>query len=296
MKHFLLLIFCLSTYAIQAQKNNNYSKDWKEIDSLERIYLPKSALEATQKLHKKIKRDKKNPSRTAQLIKTTIYLNKYYSRLEEDGQIKTIHRFEKEAQEADIPTKPILLSMVAQMYQQYLRNNLYKYQNRTKVEGYNLKDIRTWSIPQITNKIFELYWKSLSYRETKSININNLKDVLQANNFSLNNLHPTVYDLLVHRALDFFMNETSYLTQPAYQFYIESADAFGSTQTFIKQKFATKDSLSSKWQALRLFQEVLAFHINDKSAQALITTDLRRLRFVHQNSVLPIRMNCIKSV
>src|SRR5690606_2242165 len=41
------------------------------------------------------------------------------------------------------------------------------------------------------------------------------------------------------------------------------------------------------FQALRLFQEVIAFHIQDKQPDALIDADLQRLAFVHTYSVHP---------
>ncbi len=82
------------------------------------------------------------------------------------------------------------------------------------------------------------------------------------------------------------MNDESSVIQPAYRFEINKEDYFGGPASFSKLKEETKDSLSLKYYAFRILQDLIAFHLNDKNPAALIDVDLERLEFVRQNSIL----------
>ncbi len=47
----------------------------------------------------------------------------------------------------------------------------------------------------------------------------------------------------------------------------------------------TKDSLSLKFYAIKLYQDLIDFHLDDDEKDALIDVDLARLNFVRRNSV-----------
>ena len=83
---------------------SDYAAEWKTIDSLAAQGLPKSALEKTEALYERAKRDN-NPS---QIIKTLIYRGRFQSELEEYGLVQAIDRLEQEVETADFPVKSIL--------------------------------------------------------------------------------------------------------------------------------------------------------------------------------------------
>ena len=99
-------------------------------------------------------------------------------------------------------------------------------------------------------------------------------------------LRPTLYDFLVHRALDFFESEKYYLTKPAFKFYLDAKEDFSDAKSFVARKIQAKDSLATEFRTLMLFQDALAFHLNDKDPKALIDLDLRRLRYARSKSIL----------
>jgi hypothetical protein len=76
-------------------------------------------------------------------------------------------------------------------------------------------------------------------------------------------LRPTLYDLLVFTALPYFSSDERNIKKPAYAFEINTASAFDPAADFIHRKFETKDSTSLEFYALQLYQQVIAFHIND---------------------------------
>ncbi|WP_052599594.1 alpha-2-macroglobulin [Aureispira sp. CCB-QB1] len=284
---FITVALSINLFAQKPNKTtmNNYPKAWEAINKLEYDGLTKSALEETQKLYTQIKKDAENPAQTAQLIKALLFINKYQARLEEDGLIKAIYRFQEEAKTATAPIKPILLSMVAEMYDRYLNQHLYKFQNRTKTADFKQEDIRTWDVARITEKCFELYHQSITYDETKTLAIKDFEAITYSS-FNVEGLRPTLYDFLVHRALDFFESEKYYLTKPAFKFYLDSKVHFADGSSFINTTLKAKDSLASEFQTLRLYQEALAFHVDDKDPKAYIDLELRRLRYVLNKSIL----------
>lgn len=281
---FLLLLW--STSACAQPKGDPYEKEWKAIQQLEQDDLTKSALEATQKLYTKMKENPKEPHYEAHLIKALLVMNKQQVQLEEDGLVKAIARLEKEAQEADFPTNAILQSMLGELYNNYLRNHVYKFRDRTATVDFDPADLQTWDLSRITQKIYELYQASLSNKESQNIALDDFKPILTEGQY-IEGLRPTLYDFLLHRALDFYQTDHYYLTQPAYKFHLDATEDFAPVSTFINRKLTAKDSLSPKFQAMLLFQEGLAFHQKDKTADAFMDLNLARLKFVHENSVLP---------
>jgi len=262
-----------------------YAKEWKEIDKLEGEGLTKSALEKTLVLYDRARKEN-NP---AQIIKTLLYRGKYEARLEEDGLVKAIYKFQEQADKETFPVNAIIHSMTAEMYHRYLSQNYWKFSNRTTTAGFENTDIRTWTPDQLSKKSIELYNLSVQNSELKNIPLQEFKDITY--NIKDNLFYPTLYDFLIKRALSHFSNERTYLTQPAYQFFIDQEEAFAPLNSFIKAKFETQDEHSQKHKALLAYQEWLDFRKEDNDPTILIYADLERLKFVHRNSVHPDKSN-----
>lgn len=54
---------------------------------------------------------------------------------------------------------------------------------------------------------------------------------------------------------ELFMSERSHLTQPAYKFYIDQAAALGNAADFIAMKVEARDTMSSQYQAMLIWQQ-----------------------------------------
>jgi hypothetical protein len=198
---FLFLNFQNKPQPMLNINNDDYEAEWKEIDALDKQNLPKSALEKVVALHEKAKKDKNAP----QIIKTLIFRGKYQSQLEEDGLVQAIYRMETEIAEADFPTKSLLQSMLAEMYQNYLQNNRWKFQNRTTAVDFKSEDIRTWTIEQLVDKTGELYFASLKNKKTRQVKIDDFDAILTKGHNNAG-IRPTLYDFLANRAIDYFKN------------------------------------------------------------------------------------------
>lgn len=257
-----------------------YEAAWKTIDSLEQQGLPRSALEKVNALYERAKTDQVHEH----VIKALIYRSKYEVQLEENGQAKTIYRMEQEAEMAEQPVKSVLHSLLGELYQSYLTRNYWKISNRTATVDFNQEDIDTWPVEQLQEKSSMYYWKSVENAQRLGIPIEQFEAITTEGKEN-KGLRPTLYDFLVHRAIDHFSNERTYLTAPAYQFTLTEDEDFADARTFANLSIETKDTASFKYQTMRLFQQVISHHLKDEDPAALIDLDLKRLKFVHQNSV-----------
>ena len=286
----LTCLALLFASALNAQKMNfntdDYKKQWSEITALEEKGLPKSALEKVEALRTRAVADN-NPS---QIIKTLIFRSKYVSELEEDGFVLALNRLRGEADSAAFPVKNILQSMLGEMYAGYLANNVWRFRNRTATVNFKNDDIRTWSVEQLNDEAALHFRLSLNDDRAKNVPILNF-NALTTEGANTDDLRPTLFDFLAHRAIDFFSDDKSYLTKPAYKFELDNDALFANSEQFVGLNLESRDSTSGKLWALRLLQEVIRFHQNDAAIEALVDADLKRLQFVHDHSTSDLKQD-----
>jgi hypothetical protein len=279
----LILIFFSGFSTVNAQKPvNDYASQWKKIDDLVNKGLTKSAVGEVDKIYNAAKKDRNDP----QIIKALLYRVTLNQNLEEDANVKSIAAIEKEIVSAKEPAKSILNSITAEMYWNFFQQQRWKIYNRTKTDSSVVKnDILTWGADDFHKKISSLFLASIE--EEKLLQQTKLEpfDAIIIKG-TVRYLRPTLYDLLAHRALDYFKSDENDITRPAYAFEIKDKEAFSPASDFIKYKFSTKDSASLHQKALLIFQSLLDFHINDTKSDALIDADIERINFVKQYGVM----------
>jgi len=260
----------------------DYPKEWKQIDSLENQGLLRSALEKVDALYSRAKQEKES----AQVLKALIYRCKYVSNLEENGEILSINRLREELGTADFPEKPIIQSMLGQLYQKYQDENYWRFNDRTTIEAYKPEDLATWSLEQIQDESAKHYLASVEDPRLRSSLLKTLDPIILPG-VNAEGQRPTLFDLMAFRAITHFANSRSRVATPAYKFYIDSPLAFADAASFASASFPTKDETSYQRRALLLYQEVIKMHLNDAQPDALIDADLLRIDFVHENATLP---------
>jgi len=261
---------------------NKYKHDWETVDSLISVGLPKSALELVESIYDEAKAQNNAP----QFIKASIYKLKLKADFEEEFIETTVADLKAEIEIAQSPTKQILHSILADIYWRYYQANRYKFLERTATTNPDFDDIQTWDLKTLLDAVIKNYSASLDNKDL--LHQANLRDydVILETATESKKYRPTLYDFLAHRAADFFMNDESSLTEPAYHFEIDKKEYFGSIKDFVNLSMETKDSLSLKFYALVILQDLVAFHLNDKDPTALIDANLKRLIFVYQNTTL----------
>lgn len=281
----ILLMFSatlLLTIATAQKTMNKYEKAWQKIDQLiEEKGLTSSALVEVNKLYAMAKLEKKE----AQQIKALVYRISLQQIKEEDAFQKAAEQLEREIASSNGASKALLNSITAKLYADYFNNRRYILYSRTETIDFKKSDPETWSIGDFHKKIGDLYQASLKDEKLLQQTKLDLYDAI-INKRNVRHLRPTLFDLLGHRALDYFKNDEREIKKPAFAFEIDQASAFDPASSFISKKFPTKDSSSLQHKALLLYQKLIAFHLNDTKPDALIDVDIDRLEFVHSNAVM----------
>ena len=281
LKKFLLIIFTFLSVTTMAQTTNEYVKEWKKIDALEKKGLTKDALKEVVQLFASAVKSSNEP----QQIKAAMYQMKYRNMVEEDNQQKNLFYTDTLIAQTKAPAKNILQSMQAQLFQSYKENHRYQLYNRTALAEEKGNDVTTWSIAKLNYKISSLYKASLKNDAVlKTIDLKGYDAIIEKGK-NTRQLRPTLYDLLAHRALDYFMSTENDVTNPAYKFIINEEAAFAPVKDFVNYNFKTKDTASLYLNALKVMQGLLAFHLSDAAPEALLDADLKRLDFVNQHGV-----------
>lgn len=261
----------------------SYDDAWKKVDQLiNEKGLPQSALTEVKKIYERAKKEKNN----AQLTKALIYQIHLNVPLTENGAAENFRKIEAEIQTTQPPVRYILQSVAAGMYWQYLQNNRWKLYNRTHTANVHKEDVATWTLDDLHQKISALYLASIEDEKLlQQTRLETYEPVIIKGN--TRKLRPALYDLLAHRALEYFENDERDITKPAYAFTISETAAFDPVADFIHHTFQTNDSSSLHYKALLIFRQLLSFHSNDTAPDALMDADLRRLQFVYQHAVMP---------
>ena len=265
----------------QEPNYNNYLKLWKSVEQFENEGLPKSSLKVVEEITAKAKAENNSP----QIVKTLMYKSKYALTLEEDAQLNIIKDFKEEITNSEFPTKNILESVLANLYWQYFNQNRYKFYNRTNTaEKVDVEDFRTWDLQTLFDEVHLHFQNSLeSGLLLQQQNISAFDDILNTQKGS-KLFRPTLYDFLNHNTLDFYKSNETSITKPAYKFEIDNEDFLADASTFSKLKIESKDSTSLQLNALKIYQDLIQFHLKDDNPTALADVNIERLLFVKQHA------------
>jgi len=184
----------------------------------------------------------------------------------------------------------ILKSILANIYWQYYQNNRWRFQQRTETVNFDNEDFQTWDLSRLIKEIVKYFNASLE--QSDKLKKDFYKRIWRYSCLRvLLNIHISVQHCMIclqHQALAFFVNDEASVTQPVYKLNWKWRWFFF-RWGFVDINYTTKDSLSLKFHAIQLYQQLIAFHLDDKEKDALIDVDLTRLNFVRSESVNSIK-------
>lgn len=248
---FVVALFCTITIAATAQKTEQYyNEQFAQIDSLvKKQGLNRSALDKVHLIYGVAKADKNYP----QLIKALQYRMLLLQELEENSFWKQLDEFEQEARILPQPAPSVLNSIIADFYRSYLQLKQYTIANRTSMVTFKPEDHTTWAVEDFKKKITEKFLLSISEKELlQRTKVDAYTPIMWPGN--VRHLRPTLFDLLAHRAIDYF--EDASLDEPE-----NAAHAFS------------------------IYLDLMELHSKDASPAALIDVKISQLNFMHNISV-----------
>ena len=286
MKPIISVLMILLFANFSNAQTEDYAKLWQDVDELDMQGLPKSALKIVESIEKKAKASKNTP----QEVKTLLFRSKYAIILEEEAQFKIIEEFKDAISKSEAPTKNVLQNMLATLYWQYFTQNRWKFYNRTKISTSGSStnkdvDFRTWDLQTLFEEVHENYEQSLQNGLIlQQTNLNDFKAIIISQTNS-KIYRPTLFDLLSHQALNFYKTTETNITRPAYKFEIDNPELISQSSDFAVMRLESKDSTSLQLNALKIYQNLIKFHLRDTSPQALANVNLERLTFVTQHAI-----------
>ncbi|HEX7415488.1 MAG TPA: hypothetical protein VF411_15715, partial [Bacteroidia bacterium] len=271
------------TTLVLPPKTTPYDKLWKQVDSCQNKGLTESALKVIEVIYQKAKSE----SNGAQLLKALLNQSKFQNYKEENSLQKTIERFSQEAASNKLPVKQVVQSILAEAYWNYYSANRWQIQQRSKLEVKG-NDLATWDLSAITQACLKNYLLSLSQADSlKQVKVDLYEPIIAGGTLDSRKLRPTLYDFLVHRAINFFKNSEAGVTRPAETFSINNPLYLDWHKTFLQTTLPQNtDSFNLNYFALKFLKDAETFHQNDETPNALIDLELERLNWVHKSVTL----------
>lgn len=266
-----------------------YNEKWTSVEKLLNKGLPKSALETVSEIYDKSKTE----NNVANLVKAIIYkMSIRFSLDKKDNKIINVIRDEIDS--SDTPVKQVLLSMLAEIYWNYFSVNSYSIFKMKILSENTSRNILTWDFNKIVSEIDKCYKSSLHNAESlKKIKIDLFDDLLVMT-YRLKiaggrKLRPTLYDFLIHRAIDFYKNKQTQLTKYVSDFNLSDTAYFNQAEEFVKMEIPAVDTGSFDYMTIKLLQDAVRFHLNDDDPEALIDLEIERFTYLKNYSAIEKR-------
>lgn len=270
----------LEVNQIYSQEKTSFKAIWDEVDQLKKEGRSRTALEKSEFLIEKAKKE----GNSAEQIKGQINRMYFRSLIEEDAFITSINEMEMLINEGDMLTSALLHSVLAEMYWWYYTNNQWEILQRTLSDDSLPADIKVWDARQFVEKIDRHYEQSLENDDILKRTPAEKYDIIWVKDVDSRYLSPTLYNVLLNRALEFYTTNISGLTLARDQFNIDDSKYFDSAEKFVRFNIKQTDYNSFELRSLELFQKILKFHMADENINAMAWYDLRRLKFVYDKN------------
>ncbi|MCX6879017.1 MAG: MG2 domain-containing protein, partial [Verrucomicrobia bacterium] len=247
--------------------------EWNQVKQHLAKDLPKSAITVLTTIGQRARDDMAWPEAVRATAQRVLLEGRIAEGKDAVGRIKGM---DAELATAPAPMQPLLHTIQALWLWEYFYQNRWQFMQRSQTTDKPGGDLQTWDLKRILAEIDGRFNQALTNREAlRQIAIGDY-DILLSKGSAPDALRPTLYDFLVHQILNFYAIEEQVNAAAEDSFTFDhKSPAFGTTAEFLGWKPASTDEKSWKLKAIRLYQELLAFHQADVSAR--IHVDLQRL-------------------
>jgi hypothetical protein len=257
--------------------------EWAEVEKALDSDLPESAIKLLEKLEPAARADQA----WAEVAKSTILRVGLAAQKDED-ETSAFKVMDTECEKAPDAVKPILRAVQARWLFAYYQGNRYEFSERSAAAAPPGDDIASWDLKRILAEADNRFQSALADKASLQKHPATTFGEIFTKGELGDTYRPTVYDLLAHDALSFYSSEKVAVSRPQDSFEIKATDpALDSADAFLAWKPATTDTTSPKFRALQLFQDLLAFHRDDKDRTAFLHCDLERMRWAGRTAIGP---------
>ena len=275
-----LLALCLMPAVLTAAPRD---AAWKAVDEAVNQGLPKTAIEHLDTIIPSALAERAH----AEAIKAIGRKIALEGNIEGNRPEERIVRLQAEIGKAPAEMKPIMEAILARWYWHYFQQNRWRFMQRTETSAEPSSDIQTWDLARILTEIDRHFSVALADESTlKAIPVSEY-DVLLERGTAPDSYRPTMWDFLVHEALDFYQagEQAAVIAEDAFVLDAATMPIFAPVPEFLAWKLPASDGFSPQLKALELLQKLLRFHANDTDRSAYLDADLARLKFGGNHAV-----------
>lgn len=258
---------------------------WKRVDEAIKQGLPKTAITNLEPIIGAAIKEKAY----AEAVKAIGKKIELEGNIQGNKPEEKITRLEAEIAKAPKEMVPVLDTLLAHWYWEYFQQNRWRFLQRTTTAEPPGKDFTTWDLPRLFNEIDREFQKALGAEAILKVTpIGAWDDLLQKGTMP-DAYRPTLYDFIVHEALEFYTSAEQAGAKSQDDFEL-SADSpiLDSVEQFLAWNPPVSGAanpsqgqqVSPVLRAIHLYQQLLAFHKNDPAPQlARASADLERLHW-----------------
>ena len=268
-----LIVLCIGQCSWSQE--SPFKKKWTQIDSLELRGQVVSALAVVDN----IRASTKNTG-GIDYIKASMFRWKFLKINTEEAENNILREVNLAINTSTGKQKAIFIAIKAKLLTDFMSNG--KYGNKRATGQEKSDDITTWSQQQLVTEIHKAYQEVLSSKEmllqTPASDISDLLHTAIVTRI----YKPTLYDVIAQEAMRFFNNDFYGIARPNVLFEVDNPAIFKDSETFRAWRFTTKDSLASKFNAVRLLQDIEEAHSKDIDKTAYVFAQIERLQFARR--------------
>lgn len=255
----------------------DYSDFWNEIELLEKDGLYRSALDSVDNIFMMAEKE----NNYDQLIKAVIFKMNYLGQLDEESDTLFFQEINDFISRVPAPAANILRSFSGEAYLNFLNANYYKIIDRTDTSE-SSDNIRTWTINQLVKKALDELRLSLENPHLmQKQSLKKFPSLINEGNTSKRRL--TLYDFIIHRTLDLLQRDNFGTIKPRGMFSLNKEEYYSQIEQFIGLNLLSEDTLSFKYNSLKLYQSILEYHFREGNKEALFDTDLKRVQYLYSH-------------
>jgi hypothetical protein len=254
---------------------------WKKVEEAKQKGLPKTAIEALEPIITGALDDKAY-GEAIKAIGLKIVLE---GNIQGNKPEEKIRRMQAETAGAPDAMKPVMEAILANWYWHYFLQNRYRFMQRTRTEAAPGEDLTTWDLPRIMGEIDKQFTKALAHEKMLKATPVAVYGELLEKGTAPDSFRPTMFDFLAFNAIELYSTGEQGAAKAEDEFEL-SADSpiLGTVGEFLQWQPTSTDTDSPTLKAVRLYQNLLAFHRNDQDKTAFIDADLWRLHFAYNKA------------
>lgn len=270
-------IYSLATEFVDPGDDTDpYASEWSRIDSLMELGFAQAAYKLVDGIYLRAKREQQD----LPLIKCLVYRINLLQQLEPTADSIGIAMLSQELFAARAPGRQLMQSMLAERYQHYFSIHQQAISNRPSVPAGD--DFGDWDADRFQTEIARLYEASLQpHGYLQQLDVSLFSSLLIGQTDS-DRLRPSVYDLLAHRALDYFLHARKPVTTTLSRSEWALRLIVPGTE-FLQVNIRDAEEITALQKPLEIFQQLLAFHYIEDATAPFVDTELRRLKFLRNS-------------